>query len=68
MRRVRTSFQPVFLPDGQDYLMRPVLRGMCRYESLLDGTLGLHDIALMNEALDVIDENSYLAQEAANNG
>ncbi len=38
--------------------MRPVVRGMCRYESLLDGTLGLADVALMNDALTVQDENS----------
>ncbi len=37
--------------------MRPVLRGLCRYESLLDGNLDLYDIARMNEALDVQDEN-----------
>jgi len=37
--------------------MRPVLRGLCRYESLLNGTLDLYDIARMNEALDVQDEN-----------
>lgn len=39
--------------------MRPVLEGMCRYESLLSGELGLEDIALMNEALDARNENSY---------
>lgn len=33
--------------------MRPVLRGLCKYESLKDGTLSLLDIAKMNEALDV---------------
>ncbi len=33
--------------------MRPVLRGMCKYESLLDGTLGLSDVDRMNEAIDV---------------
>lgn len=37
--------------------MRPVLRGLCRYESLLDGAMDLFDIARMNEALDVVDEN-----------
>lgn len=37
--------------------MRPVLRGLCKYESLLDGTIDLEDIALMNDALDVSDEN-----------
>lgn len=36
---------------------------MCRYESLLDGTLGLADLALMNDMLSVMDENErrYLA-------
>lgn len=37
--------------------MRPVLRGMCKYESTLDGTLSLYDIVVMNSALDVLDEN-----------
>lgn len=44
--------------------MRPVLRGLCKYESLLDGTLGLTDIAFMNEAMDVEYENSARAQAA----
>ncbi|EPY9203199.1 MULTISPECIES: DUF6889 family protein [Morganella] len=30
---------------------------MCRYESLLDGTVSLADIALMNDFLDVEAEN-----------
>lgn len=38
--------------------MRPVARGMCRYESLKDGSLDLVDFAEMNEALDVVDENA----------
>lgn len=38
--------------------MRPVLRGCCRYESLKDGRLCLIDLARMNDALDVFDENS----------
>lgn len=37
--------------------MRPVLRGICRYESLVDGTLDLADFALMNHALEVADRN-----------
>lgn len=37
--------------------MRPVLRQMCRYESLLDGSISLFDIARMNEAIDVDEEN-----------
>jgi hypothetical protein len=37
--------------------MRPVIAGMCKYESLLDGTLALEDILRMNDALDVQNEN-----------
>lgn len=43
--------------------MRPVLEGLCRYESLKSGEIDLVDIALMNEALDVRDENNRLQQE-----
>lgn len=38
--------------------MRPVMRGWIKYESLLDGTLSLFDLAEMNEAIDVLDENN----------
>lgn len=37
--------------------MRPVLEGMCKYESLLDGTLDLEDLQTMHDALDVKQEN-----------
>lgn len=37
--------------------MRPVVKGLCKYESLMDGSLSLADITLMNEALDVREEN-----------
>ena len=39
--------------------MRPVIRGVCRFESRKDGVLTLEDVALMNEALDVQDENEH---------
>lgn len=51
------------LPDGEDWLLRPVIRGMCRYESLKDCTLDLADIALMNDALDVLADNERIATE-----
>jgi len=41
-----------------------VLAGCCKYESLLDGTLGLEDIALLNDALDVQQENERRYIEA----
>jgi hypothetical protein len=47
------------MSNRRDWLLRPVRLGMCRYESLLDGTLSLDDIADMNEALDVVDENQH---------
>lgn len=52
------------MADDEDWLLRPVLEGMCRYESLLDGTLGLEDIAKMNEALDVKFENEKRFRKA----
>lgn len=48
---------------GEDWLMRPVLAGLCKYESLSDGTLGLYDFVLMNEALDVQQENYRRMEE-----
>lgn len=47
------------MDQGEDWLLRPVMRQMCSYESLKSGVVGLSDIALMNEALDVELENQY---------
>jgi hypothetical protein len=52
------------MASGEDWLMRPVLRGLCKYESLINGTVDLLDIARMNEALDVTDENERRINEA----
>jgi hypothetical protein len=54
----------VELPDGEDWLLRPVLEGLCRYESLKDGTLDLEDIAKMNDALSVRTENENRYRKA----
>lgn len=52
--------------DGEeDILMRPILRGMCRYESILDPAMDLEDFVLMNEALDVEIENQLRARRVA---
>lgn len=45
-------------------MLRPVARGWCKYESLIDGTLSLADVALMNDAIDVQDENELRYREA----
>jgi hypothetical protein len=60
-----SPYDPVSLPDGLDWLMRPVVERMCSYESLKSGAVDLCDIALMNEALSVRDENTKRANEAA---
>ncbi|MEG2263596.1 MAG: hypothetical protein RSC68_04410 [Acinetobacter sp.] len=52
------------MPNKEDWLLRPVIKGMCKYESIKDGTLDLADIALMNDALDVVADNEYLIEEA----
>lgn len=51
--------------EGLDWLYRPVVAGMCKYESLIDGTLDLFDIAEMNDALDVQAENQARIQKAS---
>ena len=45
--------------------MRPVLKGMCRMESLFDGTIDLWQLALMNQAIDCDLENQWRMTEAA---
>lgn len=56
----------VSMADEEDWMMRPVIEGMCRYESLKDCTLDLSDVARMNDALEVRTENErryHKAQE-----
>lgn len=48
--------------------MRPVLQGMCLYSELIDGTLDLVDVALMNEALDCDEVNQGRLSEAVKRG
>lgn len=46
------------MSDGSDYVLRPVMLGILRYESLFDGSVTLENIGQLNEALDVRDENT----------
>ena len=46
----------------EDWVVRPVLRGLCNYESLKDCSLDLEDLAILNEALDVEQENMHRAK------
>ena len=56
------------MASGDDEVMAPVLNGLCRYESLLDGTVSLGDIARMNDAWAVLQENRRRAQIAMERG
>lgn len=44
--------------------MKPVDQGYCRYESLLDCSLDLADIARMNDAINVKMENERRLRKA----
>lgn len=52
------------MPNDEDWLLTPVLEGMCKYESLKDCSLDLVDIATMNDALEVKYENQRRRQKA----
>lgn len=58
------NFKLVEFRDGEDFIMRPILRGLCRYESIVDGTLNLEDFARMNDAINISDENQRRANAA----
>jgi hypothetical protein len=53
MDRVRLgpNFEALF-EDGEDWLWRPVSEGTCRAESIIDGTLTLEHIAILNALID----------------
>lgn len=43
-------------------MLSPVLAGLCKYESLIDGTMSLADVALLNDALLVRTDNQDIAR------
>lgn len=45
------------MDGGEEWLLRPVLKGMCKYESLKNGVLDLADLFKMNAAIDIETEN-----------
>ena len=59
------KYEAVSMPNGEDWLFRPVLRGLCKLESLYDGTLRIEHLAKANDALDVEVENQARAYKAA---
>jgi hypothetical protein len=47
----------VNLPNEMNWVMRPVEFGYCDMKSLRDGSLGLEDLAIMNDAIEARLEN-----------
>lgn len=50
------------MDGGEDWLMRPVMRGILRAESIIDGAVDLEFVAFLNEAIDVEIENQHRAR------
>lgn len=53
------------MPEGEDFLWRPVLERLCTLRELQDGTYDLADVAAFNEVLDVRDENTRRINSAS---
>lgn len=51
------------LPDGESWLTAPVLAGCCKMESLVDGSLTIYHVAMLNDALAVQAENRRRAAQ-----
>lgn len=66
-RAAPPAFEPASLGPVYDYVMGPVLEGLCKMESIYDGSLSLIDFAIMNDALVVRAENHWRGSEAARN-
>lgn len=45
------------MANGEDFLFRPVLKGVLHIKDLTSGEVDLNDVADLNEALDVMEEN-----------
>ena len=54
------------LESHEDWLWRPVMSGLCQYESIVENRLDLADIDTMNELIDQRAENELRMREAMN--
>lgn len=52
------------MPDNEDWLYRPVLKGLVDYKDLKNGVVDLYDVAVLNDAIDVQEENEFRYYEA----
>lgn len=48
-----------------DWLLRPVMKGVLKYEHLKDGTMDLYDVDLLNDKIDVDMKNEVTAHKLA---
>lgn len=66
-REQRADFEVVSMHDGEDFLFRPVMRGMFTADRLVEpgGRVDLAFVALCNEAIDIEQENQLRARKAA---
>jgi hypothetical protein len=53
------------LPDGEDWLFAPVHAQMIKGESLIDGSVDLAYVALLNDSLAVRHDNEELVRRKA---
>jgi hypothetical protein len=58
------NFNAVSMAEDEQVLFRPVLRGMLRAESLIDGSVDLNYVMLLNEAIDIEQINDGRAIQA----
>jgi hypothetical protein len=58
----------VDLPDGLNWMMRPVDMGYCTMGDLRNRVLDLEDVALMNDSIEVRFENEKRMKKALARG
>ena len=54
----------ISMPDNVGWMFRPMVEGYCTYKDLIDGTLRLYDVAVLNDVIDVRNENDRRLEEA----
>ena len=55
------AFELSHMSSGEDFLFRPVVKGLLHIKDLKSGEVDLNDVADLNEALDVMEENERRA-------
>ena len=61
---MKSSVRFISMPEGEDWLLRPVLENLCSYENLKNGVLDIADVSRLNDAIDVRNYNIYVERTA----